>query len=82
MPWYKGAWDDEGHNKAASSKPRNQQSHKQQQSGFEDIPAVERCLDRSHEPPTHLHIPQGKRYRHVCPSCGYTVVLQPPQITC
>lgn len=52
------------------------------QSGFEDIPAVERCLDSSHEPPTHLHIPQGKRYRHVCPSCGYTVVLQPPQITC
>lgn len=57
-------------------------SNKKLQSGFEDIPVEQQCLDLSHEPPAHLCIPPGKRYRHVCPSCGYTVVLQPLQITC
>lgn len=45
-------------------------------SGFEPIPGHGRiCLDRGHNPPTHLFIPPGMRYRHFCPSCGHEVIL-------
>jgi hypothetical protein len=52
-----------------------------EKSHFEDIPKTERCNDINHKPPTHLHIPYGKKYIHVCPSCGKKQTLQPPQIT-
>ena len=49
-------------------------------SGFEDIDDIdwnryENCNHPSHNPPTHLYIPFGKRYRHVCPACGFTYYL-------
>jgi hypothetical protein len=53
----------------------------EKQGGFFDLPQAARCKDKSHEPPTHIHIPQGKGYRHVCPSCGKVTDLIPPQIS-
>lgn len=44
--------------------------------GFFDLDKEERCMDLSHNPPTHLCIPAGKGYKHVCPSCGYTITLK------
>lgn len=51
------------------------------ESGFYDLPQVKNCKNPSHQPPTHIHIPQGKGYRHVCPSCGKVTNLNPPQIS-
>lgn len=49
--------------------------------GFEDIPVQERCLNPSHQPPSHMVIPAGKQYRHICPGCGFEIVMRPPMIT-
>lgn len=57
------------------------QGNDPKQSGFEDIPVQQRCLNPQHEPPGHLCIPAGKQYRHVCPGCGRETLLRPPQIT-
>lgn len=51
------------------------------QGGFYDLPQESKCLDIEHEPPKHLHIPQGKGYKHICPSCGKITNLVPPQIS-
>lgn len=53
----------------------------EKQGGFFDLPKDARCKDKSHEPPTHIYIPQGKGYRHICPSCGKVTDLIPPQIS-
>lgn len=53
----------------------------EKQGGFFDLPKDTRCKDKSHKPPTHIYIPQGKGYRHVCPSCGKVTDLIPPQIS-
>ena len=53
----------------------------EKQSGFFDLDIQKKCSNPSHEPPTHIHIPQGKGYRHVCPSCGKVTDLIPPQIS-
>lgn len=53
----------------------------EEKSHFEDIEPVNTCRHPSHNPPTHLHIPQGKRYVHVCPACKQRQVIQPLQIT-
>ena len=55
--------------------PEKEKSH------FEDIEPYVMCTHPSHNPPTHLHIPQGKRYVHICPSCGNKQIIQPQQIT-
>ena len=60
-------------------KPNNPEK---EQSGFEDIPIQEVCRNPSHNPPSHLYIPPGKQYRHVCPGCGHVTVIRPPQIMC
>lgn len=57
-------------------------------SGFFDLPnrevkesgIIERairqmCRHPQHDPPSHLHIPADKGYRHVCPNCGSTQFL-------
>lgn len=52
--------------------------------GFEDDPAsawVKPCQHKEHKPPSHLVIPEGKIYRHICPACGVQVVLRPPKIS-
>ncbi len=59
---------------------RDKEKWTKKKSGFEDDPAPARCLHREHEPPSHMVIPQGKLYRHVCPGCGRETVLRAPQI--
>lgn len=49
--------------------------------GLFDLPKVQRCKHPSHNPPTHIHIPQGKGYRHVCPACGNSQDIVPLQIS-
>lgn len=53
---------------------------KKKKSGFEDDPTPFPCLDPEHEPPSHMVIPQGKVYRHVCPSCGRELIIRPTQV--
>jgi hypothetical protein len=51
--------------------------------GFEPLEPsefAEPCISPSHNPPTHLYIPPGQQYRHVCPCCGMEVVMRPTQI--
>lgn len=52
-------------------------------SGFFDLEPTlsKKCNHPDHEPPKHLHIPQGKGYRHICSGCGKETILIPPQIT-
>jgi len=50
-------------------------------SGMFDLPKMDICNDPEHEPPSHICIPQGKGYRHVCPKCGKVAILIPTQIS-
>ena len=53
-----------------------------QKSGWIDLPEKPKiCMDMGHNAPNMLYIPPGKAYRHVCPSCGYTVILYGSNIT-
>jgi hypothetical protein len=52
----------------------------EKKSGFFDLPQQDICRDKEHNPPSHICIPQGKGYRHVCPSCGKETVIIPPQV--
>lgn len=49
--------------------------------GFFDLPKQKICSDLRHNAPSHIYIPQGKWYRHTCPSCGKVTVIYPQQIT-
>jgi hypothetical protein len=51
-------------------------TNEKEQSGFEDAPEIKVCRHPSHEPPRHMVIPFDKIYRHVCPSCGYTIRIR------
>ncbi len=51
------------------------------ESGFFDLPQAVKCKHPEHNPPSHIHIPQGKGYRHVCPACGDVAILTPSQIS-
>jgi predicted RNA-binding Zn-ribbon protein involved in translation (DUF1610 family) len=49
------------------------------QSGFFDLEKeIQTCTDTQHNPPMHMVIPPGKGYKHVCPSCGTTQIIIPP----
>lgn len=51
------------------------------QSGFFDLTDNQSdCNSSDHNPPTHLFIPEGKGYKHVCPTCGKTTIIKPQQI--
>lgn len=50
--------------------------------GYFDLKDVEYCDHIRHNPPTFIHIPAGKGYRHFCPGCGRTVVLTGGDIRC
>lgn len=50
-------------------------------SGFFDLPTKNECKDKEHNPPSMILIPQGKGYRHVCPSCGKVSIVIPQQIS-
>lgn len=49
--------------------------------GFEPDPTPEICRHREHNAPTHMVIPQGQQYRHICPGCGNEIVLRPLRIS-
>jgi predicted RNA-binding Zn-ribbon protein involved in translation (DUF1610 family) len=53
----------------------------QKQGGFFDLPKVQTCKSNEHNPPTHIHIPQGKGFKHICPACGKETIIIPPQIS-
>lgn len=69
--------DDEWYER--QEKIKNQSSFSE--SGFFDLPQNRVCSHPSHNPPSHIVIPQGKGYRHVCPACGQRVDIIPPQVT-
>jgi hypothetical protein len=48
-----------------------------EESHFEDIEESKTCSHIEHKPPMHLHIPQGKRYVHICPACRERTIIQP-----
>ena len=62
-------------------KSKNDMLNEKERSHFEDIEKEMICKDLGHNPPSHVHIPQGKRYIHVCPSCGNRIVITPQQIS-
>lgn len=49
-------------------------------SGFFDLPISTICRNPEHNPPTHLYIPPGKGYKHVCPGCGHVIILSSPTV--
>ena len=51
------------------------------ESGFFDLPQEQRCTHINHNPPSHIAIPMGKGYRHICPSCKTEFIIVPPQIS-
>jgi hypothetical protein len=55
-----------------------------EQSKFFDLeegnPKFTKCMDPSHDPPTHMVIPKGKGYRHVCPRCRKVTTIISQQI--
>ena len=71
MTMAKGRWTAGDRDGNAGPRPRG---------SMEDDPdyeqwSKERCVHPDHEPPMHLVIPAGKRYRHVCPGCGREWVI-------
>lgn len=58
---------------------------KERVSGFEPIPEHEMqkpCTGGEHNPPTHLWIPPGQQYRHICPACGHETILRNYGVHC
>ena len=58
------------------------ESHKKEESGFFDLPQHKMCNHPDHNPPSHMVIPYGKGYRHVCPSCGSISFVMSNSINC
>ncbi len=49
--------------------------------GMEPIPEkIEPCRHPEHQPPSHICIPNGMQYRHVCPACGIEQVIRPMRV--
>lgn len=59
----------------------NMKGDEDKKSGFFPLKIEKGCQDRSHNPPSHMVIPQGQGYRHVCPSCGNVQIVIPQQYT-
>ena len=55
---------------------------KNQKPGFFDLPKHQVCSHYAHNPPSHLYIPPGQGYRHICPGCGHVTVMTCQVITC
>ena len=53
-----------------------QQMIGEKKSGMEDdTRKVKNCDHPEHNPPMHIHIPYGKRYRHICPMCKHETMI-------
>lgn len=46
--------------------------------GFFQLPVYKTCRNPNHDVPSHLYVPAGQGYRHVCPACGHTSVIYNP----
>ncbi len=55
---------------------------KRKRGGFEPVERIRGCRSMDHNPPSHLYIPAGQQYRHICSGCGRETVLQSPDVTC
>lgn len=51
-------------------------------SGFIQRVEPDFCPSASHAPPTHMLIPYGYDYRHVCPHCGHVTMVYGNSISC
>ena len=72
-------WDKDNRNKSFNEIQKDLDNIKT--SGFFELPIDATCRDLNHNPPTHLYIPPGKGYRHICPKCKKEIVIIPQQIT-
>lgn len=54
----------------------------EKRSGFiDDVDGLKKsCTDIDHNPPMFIHIPCGKIYRHICPSCKKETLIKRPNI--
>lgn len=43
--------------------------------GLEPVKVEKTCNHPEHNPPMYLYIPYGQTYRHICPNCGFEVVM-------
>ena len=49
--------------------------------GFFKLEELQPCTSPQHNPPSHLYIPSGKGYRHVCPHCHKETIIKPLQVS-
>jgi hypothetical protein len=52
------------------------------ESGFIKRAEHQMCRSLSHNPPTHMVIPYGYDYKHVCPQCGHVSYVLNNSISC
>lgn len=50
-------------------------------SGFFPLEEQKICRDLQHNPPSHMVIPPGQGYLHVCPSCQRQVKIFPQTVS-
>lgn len=50
--------------------------NKSDKCGFIDLDDDELCRHVGHTPPSHLYIPPGKAYRHICPGCNKETIVK------
>ncbi len=54
---------------------------REDKSGFEPLPKEQVCNHPGHNVPMHICVPANQQYRHVCPACGYDVLIGGNAIT-
>jgi len=54
---------------------------KSKKSGFFPLQSLTPCTHPEHNPPSHMVVPHGYGYRHVCPQCSRTTVIHCDQVT-
>lgn len=77
-----GRWVDRPRDYGPAKQPASLGWPPKPKGGFEDVPVQHLCRDAEHSPPTMIVIPAGKRYRHVCPTCGAQAFIYGASITC
>ncbi len=55
--------------------------NKREVSRFEPLEDSFPCVDPGHNPPSHMVIPYGQKYIHVCPACGKKQTIVPIQVS-
>lgn len=62
--------------------PNKMYDQKPEHGRFEDIKDWTKvvCRDPNHQPPSHICVPPGKQYRHICPTCSTETLVQIPGV--